>query len=233
MNSNATTLASSTASTLAPSFEESKFIPVSYYRYNRKENTYDIKTYLSYEIRNYEPFEIRNSITKNILDGNFHHKTGYHQYTLNKDICLKHVILATMFIVNDDPLNKIQVNHKNHIRDDNSINNIEWCTVSKNTKDRTSFNKKYKVEYINNIPNDIIKITTYGEHKLADYYYYHNGELNKDYFYWYNGGIYRILRINKRITKRRNYEFVNVTDINNKSVDIFISKFKKLYNIYN
>lgn len=43
-----------------------------------------------------------------------------------------HVLLATAFIPN--PENKKYINHKNGIRNDNRLENIEWCTQSENIR---------------------------------------------------------------------------------------------------
>ncbi len=94
-------------------------------------------------------------------------KRGYVQVGLHKDTKIHakyvHRLVAEAFIENPD--NKEEVNHKNGIKTDNSIGNLEWMTKSENNQHaydtglrvhkglRGEYNKTSKLKN-----NDIIKI---------------------------------------------------------------------------
>ena len=58
-------------------------------------------------------------------------KNGYFQVCLcknnKKKTFLVHRLVAHLFIPNDDPLNKTQINHKDENKENNCVKNLEWC----------------------------------------------------------------------------------------------------------
>ena len=65
-------------------------------------------------------------------------KDGYLRYSLSKNGKIRgifaHRLVASAFI--DNPLGKSQINHKNGIKDDNRVENLEWSTASENIQHR-------------------------------------------------------------------------------------------------
>ena len=86
---------------------------------------YDISTY--WRVKSYHTKTPK--ILKPLLNSG-----GYHQQLLMKQCRPKfkyiHVLVAQSFIYNPD--GKPEVNHKNSIRTDNNVSNLEWVTRSEN-----------------------------------------------------------------------------------------------------
>ena len=75
---------------------------------------------------------IMNAKTQHILKPCYNR--GYAQVSICGKTCKVHRIVAETFIPNPD--NKPEVNHKNGIKSDNSIHNLEWCSTKYNQAHR-------------------------------------------------------------------------------------------------
>ena len=77
--------------------------------------------------------QVRNDKTGQILKPCSHPK-GYMIVNLSGHVKLLHRLVATAFIPN--PENKPQVNHKNGVKTDNRVENLEWATNGENQSHR-------------------------------------------------------------------------------------------------
>ena len=102
------------------------------------------------EIKNYEGLyqvsnngEIFSNYTKKLLNPRTNKKNGYKQTFLCKNgiktMYYVHRIVAETFIPAKSK-KEIYINHKNEIKTDNRVENLEWCTKSYNN----SYNDKHQ-----------------------------------------------------------------------------------------
>ena len=77
-------------------------------------------------------------------------KNGYLQVLMRKNgkrkQFLVHRVVAYTWIENDEPLTKTQVNHKNEIKTDNRVENLEWLSPKDNTHYGTGMERKAKTQ---------------------------------------------------------------------------------------
>ncbi len=73
--------------------------------------------------------KIKGCFLKKLCDKDGYHKVNLKQSQKGKN-CFIHRLVAIAFIENDK--NKPQVNHKNGVKNDNNVENLEWVTLSEN-----------------------------------------------------------------------------------------------------
>lgn len=95
------------------------------------EGLYEVSSYG--RVRGLDRFDGRNKITGKILSVNYE-KNGYCSVALSKYGNMKrhkiHRLVAQAFIPNPD--NLPQVNHKDENKENNRVENLEWCTAKYN-----------------------------------------------------------------------------------------------------
>ncbi|KAI5492143.1 His-Me finger endonucleases family [Trichomonas vaginalis G3] len=173
-----------------------------------------------YEIHCCESFEVRNKKTKRVLSG-WERNDGYALMDMSGKNYFKHIVIATHFIPN--PNNLPFVDHINHIRNDNRLENLRWVTCSENNKNKGKFGD-IVFEFVDELEDEAIEITDYGEHTFEFYYY----SEEQDSFYLYTGVNYRKLQV---CFTKAGYAYVNARDTDGKYVRLYLNKFKKLYGI--
>ena len=158
-------------------------------------------------------------------------RNGYMSVNLKDDDMkrkyLKHRLIAEQFIPNPDNLPLID--HINHNRSDNRIENLRWVSASMNLSNKSSY-KSVRYEFIDDIPEDSIIIDFYDtrterrEFDIDKYYYYYNEESDEDIFYArISENVYKILHID---TRKDDVKVVYLKDTNNRKVSVVINRFK-------
>jgi len=167
-----------------------------------------------YEICTQEPYQIRKTTTGRILTEGLK-PNGYVKVTLNGHAYYKHVAIAQQFIPN--PESKPEVDHINHIRSDNRLENLRWVTTSQNAKNKSG-HMGIVYEYVDNLPQDAHQIEIYGKYHFVDYWY---SPTTQQFFYHGEVAI-RVLHFNQT---NRGLRFVWVYDIDNHRRKICLNKY--------
>ena len=187
-----------------------------------------LKGFDDYEILSVYPFTIRRKdnhleVKERIIS------LGYKQVNLNMKLYYKHRLIALQFIPNDDPINKNIVDHINRDKTDNHLSNLRWCSSSTNNINRT-INNGIQYEFVDDISNEAMMIDYYetmrGRREFEEnkYYYYHDDESNEDTFYCrITENLYKTLHINQ---DRTGNKYINIRDVDNKNVALYINRFK-------
>ena len=176
-----------------------------------------------YEISKEYPHEIRNKNTNKIVS-EYTENTGYIRISLKGRKYQKHRLVAYQFIENPNGLQYID--HINHDRTDNRIENLRWVSQKDNLKNKASSRGiiyRY-FDYTDFDDEDMEQVNEYKAYHFENYYY--NQRTNK--FYFDTGVNYRELHIS--FTKN-NRAFVRFMTIENKLVNVLYNTFKRIHNL--
>lgn len=98
-------------------------------------------------------------------------KDGYKRISLKGKTPSVHILVAKAFVYNDDPCNKIEVNHKDFDRTNSRWDNLEWVTHKENIEYSKSHNRysmrNTKGKNNPNYGNDTLKIKYKDDPELA------------------------------------------------------------------
>ena len=179
-----------------------------------------------YEICDQYPYNIRKKGCERCLKLGIHKGTGYLQCNMNGKHHYHHRLVAEQFIPNDDPVHNIVIDHINHNRTDNHIENLRWCTPAQNSQNLSGSRNNITYTYVDDIDDDAFEITSYGNRTLKGYFY----DENLDQFYVKIDALdrYRLLHV---IHTKAGAVYVNAKDVEGNRFNLMMNKFKKDYGL--
>ena len=136
---------------------------------------------------------------------------------LNGKTFQKHRLIAKHFI--DNPNNYQQVDHINHIKTDNRVENLRWVSNQMNN------NNKSAQTFVDEISDESIAVEEYNGWKFEFLYF----DVETDTFYVYNGIKYVVKP--KYQDKKFGYWKVLMFDKNGTKRTIYYNKFKRDYGL--
>lgn len=176
-----------------------------------------------YEIAvNHYPYIIRRKSTGYVIK-EYGDGKGYRRVTLNNKTCRLHRVVATQWLENDDPEHKTQVDHINHIRDDNRLENLRWITPSNNNRNTTKHNGVV-YEFEEELSDQAFEVTEYNDHEFEDLWF----DPESNCFYYYTGAQYREITY---VKNSANGLRIRWNDVNNVRTSISLNKFKKEFDL--
>ena len=138
--------------------------------------------------------------------------------------CYKHRIVANQFL--DNPHNYNEVDHRNHNKLDNRIENLRFVSSAMNSNNKATYNG-VPARYADSIPDESLVVDYYEtriERHEFEHYYYYDGQ-----FYYDNNMNYRILNIN---VSKSGSKSVRMRSKANKYVDVVVNRFLEQHDIH-
>ena len=139
-----------------------------------------------YEIYSEYPYPIRRKGSDRIIKETLDKSHGYLICCLNRKNYRKHRIIAQQFIPNDD--NLPYIDHLNRIKTDNRLENLRWCSVSDNNKNRSS-TRSCEYVFLDELPETAEPLDAYNGHEFDGLFIDYDSEK----LYLFNGVKYREL----------------------------------------
>ena len=180
-----------------------------------------LRDHPDYEICIEYPYQIRKISTGRILKESIQTK-GYLQVRLNGKAYLKHRLVALQWIENPDPEHLTQIDHLNHTKTDNHIDNLSWVSNDQNANNKHTANNGREVDYADELPDNAIIVNHYNNCTFNNYYF-----ADDRFFKQIHNGKYRVIPW----YQDGKYSTASLTDTDNVPRSISKKKFKKQYGL--
>ena len=161
-----------------------------------------------YEINDAYPYPIRRKGSDKIIKETVNNE-GYIYCNLNCIQYKKHRIIGLQFIPNEDPEHKTIIDHVDHNRANNHIDNLRWCSSSENNKNRASHRGRQFV-FLDELPDTAESLDSYNGHDLDGVFI----DYEQKKVYLFNGIKWRELTP----TRNRGNLYYHVPDIEDKYI---------------
>ena len=172
-----------------------------------------------YEIaRDHYPYIIRKRSNHRVLKETLM-KNGYKCVKLNGKLHYVHRVVATQWIENDDIEHKTVIDHIDHNRSNNRLQNLRWVTQRDNSINRSSQGDN-KFEYREELGDDAFEVTSYNGHDFDNLWF----DPEANCFYIYTGAAYREMHYYKH---KSGALYIRTQDIQLVQATITLSKFKQ------
>ena len=121
----------------------------------------------SYEISTEYPYEIRKISTHRVVKVSNSYN-GYQIVCLGGKTIGLHKVVATQWLEN--PNNLPEVNHKDSVRNNNHVENLEWISHSDNLRQREAFTRR-NFEFVEALPETAFQLTEYKGFSYDKYWF--------------------------------------------------------------
>ena len=128
-----------------------------------------LRAYPGYEITTSSPFRVRRSGCENYLTV-FRNSEGYEVISIRGNKVLLHRVIAQQFIDNPDPEHLVEVDHIDHIRDNNILENLRWVTKEENLRNRARWTCD-PVEWFDETVDVAMEIRWYNGFQFSNYFF--------------------------------------------------------------